>query len=1118
MGYESGIVKLLKLRNGRKGREIANELKADRKEVNSTLWRMRNQGMVRQDNTYRWFIVEMTTERPTELQQPSRLLTKLGELCRYYLQCLSLDDEAGVRLFARSNFDLDYVELPEVPGIITDQLVTAFPGVVKLFYRFRSGRERKVPCLGFPVRLKRVTTPRWEGFMLEPVFLFGFGDEALRHGSNISLSEEMPALNSSVVKSLAMGNDAFAMEEAAKLAEELGLGESEIPDFEEVTERLTQIRSEWDWREPINVREMSKGAPLSQLEIEGIYNRCIVFGYERSPYTKGLELELAKLQQESEERYRSTALGMWLHGGEGGQERSREDDSALLEPLPLNSEQREAISHALSHPLTVITGPPGTGKSQVVSSLLINAAKLGRRVLFASKNNKAVDVVEMRVNNLGPRPILLRMGRGEYQAKLTEYLTALLASRATDEDCFNHDEAERRFKQTLSQIQGLHQTAVQTVELRNQLDLLEQRVEPLRKELGEARFQSFRALDDPSAEQVLNSVKATVRAATRREQDFLTRLLWCVHRSKRFEELGKTANALQPVFEELGLTSPEVPRRDREMDAWLEFAIALESRIEAVRQIGNYFGTLTALSEAPALERIWEGIVEQQEKLATDSLRLWECWLRLAPARLSSRDRAALGEFAAVLRLLVQGDAENQRVGRQVFAQYFKLFPSVVSMLSCWAVTSLSTRGRVPLEPGFFDLVVIDEASQCDIASALPLLFRAKAAVIIGDPKQLRHISGIPARRDRELLARHGLVETCVSWAYSENSLFDLASHLAGRDDIIMLRDHHRSHADIIEFSNLHFYEGRLRIATKYERLRRPTSEEPVVRWVPVRGTVTRPGHSALNEVEAKAVVAELERIAFANEYHGTIGVVTPFRAHANRIRDLIHGNPRLANVLARNELLVDVAHCFQGDERDVMIFSPVVSDGISKGALGFLNSTGNLFNVAITRARAALVVVGDASAARTSGVSYLHAFADYVARLGQRQAAQSSASVPDDAGPHYPAVARPDLVSDWERAFYYHLWQAGLRPIPQYAEEKFLLDFALFSDGRKLNIEVDGERYHRSWNGELLRRDQLRNMRLIELGWDVQRFWVYQLRDEMSVCVDRVRNWFGSQRQSTTV
>ena len=52
-------------------------------------------------------------------------------------------------------------------------------------------------------------------------------------------------------------------------------------------------------------------------------------------------------------------------------------------------------------------------------------------------------------------------------------------------------------------------------------------------------------------------------------------------------------------------------------------------------------------------------------------------------------------------------------------------------------------EGKIPLAPGIFDLVVFDEASQCDIASALPLLYRAKAAVVIGDYKQLTHITSL---------------------------------------------------------------------------------------------------------------------------------------------------------------------------------------------------------------------------------------------------------------------------------------------------------------------------------------------------------------------------------------
>jgi very-short-patch-repair endonuclease len=92
----------------------------------------------------------------------------------------------------------------------------------------------------------------------------------------------------------------------------------------------------------------------------------------------------------------------------------------------------------------------------------------------------------------------------------------------------------------------------------------------------------------------------------------------------------------------------------------------------------------------------------------------------------------------------------------------------------------------------------------------------------------------------------------------------------------------------------------------------------------------------------------------------------------------------------------------------------------------------------------------------------------------------------------------------------------AGLKPIPQFSVEQYDLDFALIEEGRKLAIEVDGELYHRSWTGELCLRDQLRNQRLIELGWDVQRFWVYEVRDEPSRCILRLKHWLAQAQQSS--
>jgi hypothetical protein len=58
---------------------------------------------------------------------------------------------------------------------------------------------------------------------------------------------------------------------------------------------------------------------------------------------------------------------------------------------------------------------------------------------------------------------------------------------------------------------------------------------------------------------------------------------------------------------------------------------------------------------------------------------------------------------------------------------------------------------KFPLAPEMFDLVIIDEASQCDIPSAIPLLYRSKKAVIIGDPNQLRHVATLATSLDKQI-------------------------------------------------------------------------------------------------------------------------------------------------------------------------------------------------------------------------------------------------------------------------------------------------------------------------------------------------------------------------------
>ena len=312
----------------------------------------------------------------------------------------------------------------------------------RLLGRIRRDRNRQSILLGYPIRLKFLRSRKgWEGFMVEPLFLFSFQDEETEFGKP-TLSDELPHINFAALRSLSSVGESSLLEEAITLADELGLGTGlgDQPDLDELFARLCDIRAEWDWCEEINPYQSSCDAPLSELNRAGIYNRAILIAAERSPYTRGLEFELGSLQSVTEEQCRGTALGAWLRGHVV--DIPAPDEQPLVEVLPLNSEQRQAVRQAMANPLTIITGPPGTGKSQVVTSILINAARQGKTVLLASKNNKAVDVVESRVNALGPRPVLLRLGANEYQAKLAEYLVSLLAASATPGDHERYREQE----------------------------------------------------------------------------------------------------------------------------------------------------------------------------------------------------------------------------------------------------------------------------------------------------------------------------------------------------------------------------------------------------------------------------------------------------------------------------------------------------------------------------------------------------------------------------------------------------------------------------------------------------------------------------------------------------
>jgi hypothetical protein len=298
-----------------------------------------------------------------------------------------------------------------------------------------------------------------------------------------------------------------------------------------------------------------------------------------------------------------------------------------------------------------------------------------------------------------------------------------------------------------------------------------------------------------------------------------------------------------------------------------------------------------------------------------------------------------------------------------------------------------------------FDLVVIDEASQCSVASVLPLLFRARRALIIGDPMQLSHIPGISPEQERQAHARAGL---SAAWLEDRRLAYHVHSsyHAAAQNGeaALLLDEHYRCHPEIADVVNGHCYSGALEIMTDVRGqvpavdLMGTGETAPVLTWanVPASESAQGPGGKSWhNPSEAAAVAGIVRELLHHLPRTATVGVVTPFRAQKDALERMV-GSDRVR---------VGTVHAFQGGQRDVMVLGPVATANTPPRTAHWVASQVNLWNVAITRARSQLITVDN------------HGY-------GQQQ-----------TGLPYLLSSRSAL---WSRAAAVHAHQAPVQPGPQ--------------------------------------------------------------------------------------
>lgn len=276
---------------------------------------------------------------------------------------------------------------------------------------------------------------------------------------------------------------------------------------------------------------------------------------------------------------------------------------------------------------------------------------------------------------------------------------------------------------------------------------------------------------------------------------------------------------------------------------------------------------------------------------------------------------------------------------RKVIAEFHA---EVFQLLPCWMASPESVSAIFPLKE-MFDLVIFDEASQCFAERGIPAISRGKQVIVAGDNKQLKPYELYQSRWEED----QEDVELDVE------SLLELSGTFI---ETVYLNGHYRSKSlELIEFSNRHFYSGKLNLLPDKIML---DKYQPAIEYHKLEGV----WEDQTNPVEAEKVV-HLVYTLMVDLPDKDIGVVTFNQPQQVLIMDLLERETAQAGRQVPANLFVKNIENVQGDEKDIIIFSVgYAPDKHGKVSMQFgsLNVAGgeNRLNVAITRAREKVIII----------------------------------------------------------------------------------------------------------------------------------------------------------------
>lgn len=945
-----------------------------------------------------------------------------------------------------------------------------------LFLTGKSGKGKKseflTPLLYTPCKLER------EGMTL-----------------NCSLTEDMLSLNTGALTGLIKSDDDDEVEHLFEglidVVPELPLSEDKIqiflttlksiiPDIdietmlsgaavsveeEVIEENLVQELVEGSIDVDDNIDEVRQSKVKNKVSIT---DQSAIILTKRPSITAGVLHELTQISEKSSGVFRETALNIInqeFHGGNQNVELKKQGlkDFIPVTPLSLSDSQESVLKSIEEHPLVAVYGPPGTGKSQTIVNLVSHLVANGKTVLVASRMDKAVDVISDRLNDLGAPYLSLRAGRANYQKQLNFELQELLSNKidldtgyetsmlVDVDDMHKLVNSRRELEGKCEKIIKFEEQWLETLEEHKKQFNKLKRNELIKQKLSNEEIETVRKL--------LSSIEHNFDNADKGAMKFVNAVLNKINEFK----LNKL---LQLDAFEFNYENFELLRQDLGLKE-------LSNRLKNIE---------TQISRTGNLHQLLENIRElrkKQGRLAIDILKNQ----RRESLKEISRDQVRRQRLIVHSKALIERkkNLQNRLLEDEDFTPLLEAFP-------CWAVTTYAISESLPLKPGLFDVAIIDEASQCDIASCFPVLFRSKSAVIVGDDKQLPHMSFLEKAKEQSFLSQHNIPDKYqLMWRFRTNSMFDLANYYSSCP--ILLDEHFRSLPPIIKFSNDEFYGGRMRVMNK-ETNYNDAVEVHVVPDAKVDLDATR------NMAETEKVIEKLQEIIIADSKKKTgkpttIGIISPFRGQVELIKKALT-QVLTDKTVRKHQIEVGTAHTFQGDEKDIILLSFALAPNSHFQSLTFLQKP-NLFNVAITRAKKKLISF---ISKRIEDVpkGMLKRYLEYV--RGYEELAKNEnvekLEIDDNI---YNNQLEQEVAEECRKE--------GLEVITGFESAGFNIDLVISDGETKIAVECDGMHDEVSkpvkqiWKQSVLER----------CGWKVMRITAREWHYSKKVCVDRIKN-----------